>query len=53
VIHPDQELRSGRLAKEILSYHSMPGLIEWEAKHGPTEIDRKKAQQIVDQRHLQ
>lgn len=52
VIHPDQELRSGRLAKEILSYHSMPGLIEWEAKNGPTELDRKKAQQIVDERHL-
>ena len=52
VTHPDQELRSGKLAPETLSYHTMPGLIKWEAANGPTAEDRRKAQEIVDERHL-
>jgi hypothetical protein len=52
VTHPDQELRSGRLASETLSYHSMPGLIKWEAANGPTAADRERAQRVVNERHL-
>ncbi len=53
VDHPDKELRSGRLAPEILSYHHMEGLIEWEAKNGPTPADRAKAHEILKARHLE
>jgi hypothetical protein len=51
-VHPAQELRSGRLAKEHLSYHSMAGLIVWESKYGPTAKDRSAAVKIVEARHL-
>jgi hypothetical protein len=51
--HPDAELRSGRLASEILSYHSMAGLIKWESENGPTEEDRAKASEIVKLRHIE
>jgi hypothetical protein len=53
VDHPDHELRSGKLAPEILSYHSMPGLIKWESKNGPTEEDREKAQDVLKARHME
>ncbi|HEY9683403.1 MAG TPA: hypothetical protein V6C86_17625 [Oculatellaceae cyanobacterium] len=34
-VHSMQELRTGRLATEHLSYHSMAGLIVWESRNGP------------------
>jgi hypothetical protein len=51
-VHPMQELKTGRLATEHLSYHSMPGLIIWESKYGPTAKDRAAAAKIVENRHL-
>lgn len=52
VTHPHQELRSGRLAPEMLSYHRMPGLIQWEAQNGPTEWDRARAREILQHRGI-
>ncbi|MBL0185547.1 MAG: hypothetical protein IPP97_07450 [Candidatus Obscuribacter sp.] len=52
VTHPQQELRSGRLAPEMLSYHRMPGLIQWEAQNGPTESDRARAREILQHRGI-
>jgi hypothetical protein len=51
-IYPAHQLRYGTLAPETLSYHSMSGLIKWEAENGPTPEDRSKAQTIVDERHI-
>ena len=50
--HPMAELRSGRLATETISYHSMGGLIKWEAANGPSKADREKASDIVRVRHI-
>jgi hypothetical protein len=52
VTHPQQELRTGRLAPEMLSYHRMPGLIQWEAQNGPTESDRARAREILQHRGI-
>jgi hypothetical protein len=52
VTHPCEELRSGRLASEMLSYHRMPGLIQWEARNGPTESDRARASEILKLRGI-
>lgn len=52
VTRPMQELQSGRLAEEMLSYRRMPDLIKWQAENGPTEQDRRAARAIVRDRRL-
>lgn len=52
VTRPQQELRSGRLAPEMISYHRMPGLIQWQAQNGPTESDRARAREILQHRGI-
>lgn len=52
VTRPMQELHSGKLAEEMLSYRRMPDLLKWQAENGPTEADRRAAREIVRARRL-